>query len=121
MNGSVSNQLAALKRCFGFDSFRPLQAEIIGAALALATAAHPAWGVALPFGLWCLAALWRLGHDWDDGIDVTHLLFPAPLDWGVKWERLVNFWTDDRPYFRAVHLACIVATIVMAIIVAPHM
>src|SRR5688572_22237678 len=78
-------------------------AAISGGALALADSGKPGYGLALAVGAWLLATLWRLGHDWDDGIDVRQLIFPAPLDWPVKFERLVNFWTDDRPYFRAMY------------------
>ena len=111
-----------LGRAIGVMLTFAVTASIITAAsTALANATQPAWGLGLAFGMWCFASLWRLGHDWDDGIDVWRLMFPAPLDWGVKWERFLNFWTDDRPYFRAVHLACIVATIVMLIIASPDL
>jgi hypothetical protein len=92
---------------------------IIVAALALAESAKPGYGIALAVGAWLLAALWRLGHDWDDGIDVRQLIFPAPFDWPVKWQRLWNFWTDDRPYFRAISLGCFVALVVVLIVVGP--
>ena len=92
-------------------------AAISGGALALADAGKPGYGIALAVVAWLLATLWRLGHDWDDGIDVRQLIFPAPFDWPVKFERLINFWTDDRPYFRAIYLACWVALIVVAIVV----
>ena len=90
---------------------------IIGGALALSSAGKPGYGIALAAGAWLLAAFWRMGHDWDDGIDVRQLIFPAPFDWPVKFERLINFWTDDRPYFRAIYLACWLALLVVAITV----
>lgn len=92
-------------------------AAIIGGALAFADAGKPGYGIALAVGAWLLATLWRLGHDWDDGIDVRQLIFPAPLDWPVKFERFINFWTDERPYFRAIYLACWVSFIVVMIVV----
>lgn len=94
---------------------------IIGAALALAESDRPGYGIALAVGAWALAALWRLGHDWDDGIDVRQLIFPAPFDWPVKWERLRNFWSDDRPYFRAIYLGCVSGLILTLVLLGPEL
>lgn len=92
-------------------------AAIIGGAMAFAEAGKPGHGIALAVGAWLLAALWRMGHDWDDGIDVRQLFFPGPYDWPVKFERLINFWTDERPYFRAIYLACWLALIIVMIVI----
>ena len=92
-------------------------AAIVGGALTFAEAGRPGYGIALAVGAWLLATLWRMGHDWDDGIDVRQLFFPGPFDWPVKFERLINFWTDERPYFRAIYLACWLALIIVVIVV----
>ncbi len=98
-------------------TFALTAAGIICGALAFANAGKPGYGIALAVGAWLLAALWRMGHDWDDGIDVRQLIFPGPFDWPVKFERFVNFWTDERPYFRAIYLACWAALLVVAIVI----
>ena len=87
---------------------------LIAIALALATAKGPGWGIAIVAGVYLLLQLCRLGYDFDDGIDIHTLFLPAPFDWSVKWERFFNFWTMDRPWFRA---ACIGSWVAMVVVI----
>jgi hypothetical protein len=90
-------------------------AAIIAGSLALAAAGRTGYGIALAVGCWLLVHLCRLGYDWEDGIDIRQRIFPAPFDWPVKLESLLNFWTSPRVYFRAVYLGCVLAAIVVLI------
>jgi hypothetical protein len=90
-------------------------AGIVGAALLLATTKGRGYGIALAVGAWLLLHLFRLGYDWDDGIDVRQRLLPGPLDWPVKIQSLVNFWTADRPFFRAAYLGGVLALFVVVV------
>ncbi|NNF41868.1 MAG: hypothetical protein HKO59_15715 [Phycisphaerales bacterium] len=96
-------------------------AIIIGGALAVAAARGPGYGVAVAVGAWFLLHLSRLGYDLEDGIDVRQLILPSPLDWHIKLESLVNFWTSPRAYFRAAYLAGFAALVVVLIVLVPDL
>jgi hypothetical protein len=93
---------------------------IIGVSLAVAQAKSMGFGIAVALGRWFVVHLFRLGYEWEDGIDVRQLLFPGPFDWPVKIERFFHFWTSPRPWFRAVYMGTVLAFIVvMLVLVVP--
>ena len=65
----------------------------------------PILGILTAGGCWFLMTFWRLGYDWEDGVDMFRLLLvPFPFDFSAQWESFMNFWTRPRPYFRVIYI-----------------
>ena len=86
-------------------------------ALAVAESSKMGYGLAIVIGAWAVVQLFRLGYEWDDGIDVRQLIFPSPFDWPVKVERTIHFWTSPQPWFRAIYLGTTFALIIVVIVI----
>jgi hypothetical protein len=77
------------------------------------------YGIAIVLGVWIIVQLFRLGYDFEDGIDLMKLfLLPFPWDWSARVERFVSFWTSPRLWFRAMYIGCSIALVAVIIVLA---
>jgi hypothetical protein len=90
-------------------------AGLSAAAFTVAQTAGIGRGVTIVVVVWIIMQLLRLGFEYDDGIDFKQLLLPSPLDWGVKVDRIINFWTSPRLWFRAMYLGTTLALIIVVV------
>ena len=91
-------------------------ATLVIVAAMINSAGHPLAAILVVASVFGLLSLFRLGYDFEDGIDIQNFLLPSPMDWGEKWASMFNFMEMDRPYFKAIYIGSLLALMISGVI-----